>query len=386
MTTTRLSSGLLLAGILMGFLGATWAGHLAAGYSKPSNFRRFHQRISPDTLYYPPYAMLENLALARWQPGRTLVIIGGNSVLNGVGQPADDVWSLRLQEQLGDAYVVVNLALRGAAPTQGAALVAEALLARGLPVVFVANTQPYDGSGQAAGGPYGYLYWQARSLGRLTAFAARDASISQWLEARPAKERTQQAEERLGARLEPWFRPQSLWHHIGYRHLFTVWNFVLGRDSFSPRVRLPDNEPDTPPVENRFQNYLTEEMAIVRGSAAALLVQGQDGHWQLEEGHRQRLAAGIEAAFVPSLRPHTLMLLSQNASYYRERLSPAERERDAQAYAACAQLWREHGIACEIAGAGFVPADYIDRAHLSPDGGLKLAFLLAEKIRQMNHP
>lgn len=386
MTTTRLSSWLLLAGILAGFLGATWQGHLAAGYSKPSRFGRFHQRISPDTAYYPPYAMLETLALARWHPGQTLVIIGGNSVLNGVGQPEDELWSQRLQEQLGDAYVVVNLALRGAAPTQGGALVAEALLARGLPVIYVTNTQPVNSTGQAPGGPYGYLYWQARALHRLLPFAPRDENIPRWLEARPLPEQHQQEEERRGARLEPWFRHQSLWHHVGYRHFFTVWNFVLRGDPFQPRARFPDNEPRAIPVADRFQHYLAEEMAIVRGHSASLAVADASGHWRLEEGYRQRLGADIDQSFVPALRPRTLVLLNQNAPYYRERLSPAERERDELVYAACAEIWREHGFACVIAGMDFAPGDYIDRAHLSGEGGLKLAFLVADEIRRLNPP
>src|SRR5437762_3533324 len=101
MTTTRLSSWCLLGGILTGFLGSVWQGHEASAYSKPDHFKRFHQRISIDSSFYPPYAMMETLALARWQPGQTLVIIGGNSILNGVGQPEAELWSSRLQYLLG---------------------------------------------------------------------------------------------------------------------------------------------------------------------------------------------------------------------------------------------------------------------------------------------
>lgn len=386
MTTTRLSCWLLLGGIVLGFLGATWQGHRAAVYSKPDGFRRFHQRISPDTLYYPPYAMLEHLALARWSPGKTLVIIGGNSVLNGVGQPADEVWSLRLQELLGDSYVVVNLAFRGSYPTQAAALVAESLLERGLSVLYVANTNPPAGTGRAPGGASGYTYWQALHRGRLATYAPRDESIRRWLAGLPPGERRQQDEESLGARLEAWFRPQSLWHHVGYRHCFTVWNSVLASDFWVPRDKLPDNEPDAVPLADRFRLNLTEEMAIIRSYSESLAVAGTDGGWQLEAGNRQRLVDDIAATMVPRLRPRTLMLLSQNAPYYRDRLGTTERARDAFVYSACAQIWRDHGIACEIAGEGFEPIDFSDRTHLSKDGGRKLARLVARRITEMNQP
>lgn len=386
MNTARLSSWLLLGGILTGFLGAAWQGRLAGAYSKPDNFRRFHQRISPDTIYFPPYAMLETLALARWQPGKTLVLIGGNSILNGVGQPAEEVWSGRLQELLGESYVVVNLAFRAAYPTQGAALVAESLLLRGYPVIYVANTNPPASTGRAPGGASGYFYWQALSQGRLSAFPARDESIRHWLESLPPLEQQQQAEERLGARLEALFRHQSLWHHVGYRHFFTVWNFVLASDSFVPRCRLADNEPPAPPLSQRFRNFLPEEMAIVRSFSESLVTTDPAGSWRLEEGNRQRLDTDIATSIPPLLRPRTLILLSKNAPYYLDRLSPAERARDAFVYGACAQIWRDHGIACEIAGDGFTPEDYVDRAHLSPSGGRKLAELVAPMISRFKQP
>ena len=386
MTTSRLSNWLLIAGIMTGFCAAAWQGNLASTYSKPDGFIRFHQRISPDAIFYPPYAMLESLALAHWQRGKTLVIIGGNSIMNGVGQPKDDVWSLRLQEQLGDRYVVVNLAFRGAYPTQGAALVAESLLLRGYPVIYVANTNPPAATGRAPGGASGYFYWQALYQHRLAAFPARDESIRRWLDSLPATERRQQDEERLGARLEAWFRQQSLWHHVGYRHFFTVWNFILARDFWVPHDRLPDTEPHAQPLADRFKNFLPEEMAITRGFSETMAVPGPGGSWQMEEGNRQRLAADIEASVVPLLRPHTLILLNKNAPYYLDRLSPAERARDVSVYAACAQIFRDHGIACEVAGDDFESADYIDRAHLSAEGGRKLAQLVARKLKEFPQP
>lgn len=383
---TRLSSWLLLGGILAGFLGASWQGRLARAYSKPSNFNRFHQRISLDALYYPPYAMLETLALARWSPGKTLVIIGGNSILNGVGQPADEIWSDHLQELLGDSYVVVNLAFRAAGPVQGGALVAESLLRRGLPVIYIANTNPPAGTGRAPGGFYGYFYWQARAEDRLSAYAPRDGDIRQWLESLPPKERVQQAEQSLDARLNAFTRHQSLWHHVAYRHFFTVWHSLLARDFWVPRDRVPDNEPDAPPLNQRFRNFLPEEMRIVRSFSESLAVPDPAAQWRLEEGNRKRLNDDIEASFPPLLRPRTLMLLGECASYYLDRLTPAERERDRIVYQACAQIWRDHGIACEVAGEGFAPVDYVDRAHLSRDGGRKLADLVAAKVRQFPPP
>lgn len=382
---SRLSSWLLLGGILTGFLGATWQGHRASSYSKPDRFTRFHQRISLDALYYPPYAMLETLALARWSPGKTLVIIGGNSIMNGVGQPAGVLWSRRLQELLGDSYVVVNLAFRAAGPVQGGALVAESLLRRGYPVLYVANTTPLAGPGRAPGGFYGYFYWQALYQNRLAPFAARQDAIERWVESLPPGERAREAETRLGARLESLTRHQSLWHHIGYRHVFTVWHPLLAGNFWVPRAGLPDNEPPARPLRERFQDFLPEEMAIVRGSMQSLAVPTAPGQWAVEAGNRQRLDDDLRISLLPALRPRTLVLLIENAPYYRDLLDPVEKEQAHFVQHAFARLWRDHGVACEVAGEDFTSLDYVDRAHLSGSGGRKLAELVARKIQELPH-
>jgi lysophospholipase L1-like esterase len=386
MSTSRLSSWLLLAGIATGFLLATWSGHATAGYSKPAQFRRFHQRISPDTLFYPPYSMLETLALARWQPGKILVIVGGNSILNGVGQPADDVWTLRLQDLLGDSYVVVNLAFRSAYPTQGAALVAESLQRRGIPLVYVTNTNPGAGTGLAAGPPYGYFYWQALDLGKLALFPAREAATIHWADSLPPAARVQLAEDRLGSRLDAWFRQQSLWHHVGYHYVFTVWNYLLRDKFWVARGRLADNEPMVRPLAERFAANAAEETAMTRGYTAGLAEEDGNGGWRLTNAGRKKVADEIEASFAPALRPRMLMLLEVNNPYHLDRLSPSDRARDTFVYDACAEIWRQHGIACTVAGRGFAPADYADRSHLSPDGGRRLAEIVAREVRQFPHP
>lgn len=386
MNISHISSWCLLGGILTGFLLASWEGHRASTYSKPANFQRFHQRISPDTLYYPPYRMLENLALARWRPGKTVVIIGGNSILNGISQPQDEVWSVHLQEQLGESYVVVNLAFRGAFAAQGGALVAEALLQRDIPFIYIANTSPVSGGGRAVGGAYGYFYWQALYQRRLSPFPERQADIHRWLESLPPKEREQQQEERLGGILEAFFRHQSLWHHVGYRHFFTVWNVLLLQNPWVPRASLPDNELYSPPLPDRFKSNVEQEMAIVRNFTGNLSERDARGQWRLTEPVRQQLTANIDAAFTRELRPHMLMLLSQNAPYYRDQLTPLERMRDDQIYDACARLWQDRGIGCIVAGRDFEPIDYNDRTHLSTDGGRKLAALVAENIRRFKQP
>ena len=58
------------------------------------------------------------------------MIVGGNSILHGYGQNADQIWTRHLQELLGDRYCVLNLAMRGGFPAEFAGPIAEALSSR----------------------------------------------------------------------------------------------------------------------------------------------------------------------------------------------------------------------------------------------------------------
>ncbi len=355
-----------------------------AEQSKPVGFLRFHPGISPDTIYYPPFAMLEKLALEHWKPGKTLVLIGGNSILNGVGQPASDLWSVHLQEVLGPDYVVVNLAFRGSFAAEGSAIVAESLIKRGYPVLLVANTSPGAGTGRAVGSVYGYYYWQAHAQGLLFDYAARDKDLEDFLRDRPKIPREQLKEERLAGKLEHYLRFQSLWHAVAYNQVFTVWNSVSRDHPWQRRNVWVDAETPPRPLEERFLQNLENEMNIVRSFTERPADGSQDGKWKLNERWRGNINGNISSSFPPALRARTLMVLSQNAPFYRSRLTPSELERDNIVFDACAKVWESVGVSTLVCGADFENIDFVDRTHLTQSGGRKLAELVAEKVKQIS--
>jgi len=383
--TPRLSAFVLLSGIVAGFVGAVTAGHQATAYSKPSNFKRLHARISPQGAFYPPFSMMENLALAHWSPGKTVVIVGGNSILHGVGQAADELWSLHLQQLLGDRYVVVNLSFAGAYPSEGGALVAESLLRQHIPVIYIANSmpgpvaRPYESI-------YAYLYWDALAKDRLLPNPPRDAEVAYREQALlpAAKEKLFAAE--LAGKLDAPLRFQALWHHVAYRHFSTVWTYIARDELWKSKDQSPDFEPTSPPLAERFRDRLESEMEITRGFSLSFAESDGVGGWRAAPLPLGQTERDIEEIFVPRLRSRMLLLLSQNCPVYRDRLTPAEHARDELVYATYEKLWRAHGIACVTAGTGFEPADYRDRTHLSPTGGRKLAALVAAEVRRFPTP
>jgi len=385
MSHAKLKALVFLVAIPLGFALAVWLGRDAARYAKPDKFVRFHPGIAPESLFYPPFSTLENLALARWSPGRTLVIIGGNSILNGVGQSDQNLWSRRLQEELGERYVVVNLSFRGALPCEAGALVAETLIKRGLPVILISSTAPAT-VGRVAGGTYGYLYYEAQAHNRLIHHPARDANLAAWEETATPSVREQQAELRRAAALDSWFHFQALWHHIGYRYGFTTWTQVTRNRFWRPRDTILDEGTDARPLDDRFREQLDAELTITRAFSAGLAESTGPLSWRAYTPQTRLTGELIDAMFPPAVRARTIMLLNQNAPYYRSRLSPAERSRDDFVFATYEQVWRDRGVVCHSVGANFTDEDYADRTHLAPSGGRKLAQLLAEYIRQFSPP
>lgn len=385
MTFSKLKALVTLLAIPLGFGLAVWFGREAEAYSKPSDFKRFHFQISPESFFYPPFSMLENIALARWSPGKTLVIIAGNSILNGYGQIEKDLWSLRLQEEIGSDYVVVNLAFRGTLPCEAGTLVAESLIKRGLPVILVTNTSPGT-VGRVTGGTYGYLFYDAFYKGRLLDHPSRLADIDDWeMTATPA-EQEQQKEVRRGEKLDSLLHFQALWHHLGYRVGFTVWSQLTRPKFWQPRDRFPDNVPGSVPLAGRFETGFDDQLAIARGFSVNLAEPDGRGGWRMLQPPIRVTADLIDAMFPPAVRARTILLLNQNAPVFRTRFTASERARDELVFSAYEKLWRDHGVSAHVVSADFIDDDYMDRTHLSASGGKKLARVTADFIRQMPSP
>ncbi len=375
----------LFAGVLLGFCGAVFLGEQAVNYSKPSHFKRFHPLISPEGSFYPSFAMMENLAVARWSPGKTVVIIGGNSILNGVGQSESELWSEELQRLIGSDYIVVNLSMRGAGPAVGAALVVESLIRRHIPVLYVANTGP-GAVARAYTDTYGYFYWDATARDRLILDPGRLYAEREIYALMPASAQSDLDAQRFVGRLNASLHFQELWQHVAYRHIMTVWNPVARAHPWQARDAAPDSLASAPPMAQRFQQGFDHELGIVRSFTSLFATPTSAGGWQIEPVSYANAGESIDSVFPAPVLRRTILILSQNCPYYRQHLTAAELARDNFVFAEYEKLWREHAADCITVGADFSPEDYFDRTHLAASGGVKMARLVAGRIRQLRLP
>ena len=125
-----LAPRLLLLGVVASFLACCVAGRLLSRVNCLRNFTRFHPSINYQNLYYPTVSQVRSLARDTLDPDKVVVVLGGNSILQGFGQGAAGNWTRHLQELLGERFQVLNLALPNTIPFEFGAVAAEVLAPR----------------------------------------------------------------------------------------------------------------------------------------------------------------------------------------------------------------------------------------------------------------
>ena len=397
-----LPGGTVLLGVLAGFGGMCALGRLASTQSDFKHFERLIPWTSPETKYYPTVGEMMSLVRARMKPGQVLVIVGGNSVLRGAGQPPGRIWTQSLQQDLGPGYCVVNLAFDGSGITDAAAVVAEALRHEYPRQIYLANAAPTQPPAPDGTGVYRFVYWEAYYKGLLIDDPVRAAAVVESNRnpdiANPVGG-TGLRELRLREWLDHWFYFQDLWNRFTYLECNTVWGFYMpGTVEFlQARRYYRDLEPDrtTFPLSIRYPEAgLAAEMINVRGcsefaymsfSAAGRPQTQKDsaGHWPLYVPVWDQFQAGIRVAMPEELKKRTLILLSRSSPFYFRLLTPDEQERDDLTYRHSAEQWKAGGYEAMDYGRDFTIDDYGDRTHLTSPGGVKLALLVAPKVQAM---
>lgn len=369
----------VLVGAVLGFLACCAAGRSAAQRQPFGEFVRFHTGIAPDTHFYPTFSQTLNLARSHVQPGKVLVIIGGNSVMQGVGQRVNEIWTRTLQSELGDKFVVLNLAMRGGAPNEFGALVAERLLHEGVPTLYVVGTVHQYFGGEWDGLQYRYFFWDAAGKGLLPPEPRREAWLATQFAERYAHDEPMQERRRRGT-CDGWTYAADLWNLLTYRSFATIWTPLTHPHFWRRHSELTDTDPgNTIPWEIRYRPAtLTPSMNILRSA-----FESPQGKVVLDHSQDETLRSAYEFKLPEALRRRTLMVLRLEGTYYRSRLKPEEQQRYADVHAAYADLMRSVGLRAQIIGGDFVDVDYHDRSHLSESGGRKLGVQLAPTIRAM---
>jgi len=381
----RLRSGWFFGGLAVGLAALGFLGRRAGQTDYHPGFVRLSTPITPEANYYPTVDELCAVARSKCRPDQVLVVVGGNSVLEGVWQPAAEVWTRALQADLGPAYGVVNLAFRGSCPTDGGAVVSEVLRKEYPRQVYIANDSPATAVDSIGSDAYRFLFWQAYFSGRLVHVPMRERRVRDYL-LFPSR-RSEAAEILIRETADRALRFHDLWNRVGYGHFFTVPSLYGSAfpQMLTPRCEFPDLEPDaTDPSQVAFrypESSEAMELKIIRNLSGLAYGRAPDGRWEMLPGRRADLIRTFAEAFPDPLKGRTLILISRSSPHYRAMLTADESARDDQAFKDSVALWREAGCHSIEYGRDFGEDDFGDRTHLSKLGGRKLADLVANEVR-----
>jgi hypothetical protein len=378
----------LFLGAVVGFAGCCAAGWVVGRQNPFERFERFHVFLTPYTHFYPTASQVGALARARLDPNKIAVIIGGDSVMQGLSQAPARVWTKKLQALLGDQYQVINFGFYGAHTGEFAAVAAETL-ARDYPKLILVANQPLgnfqtDPDGYA----FKYFFWDAYFKGLLLPHPERDARLLELDEEtepeqilptcgmEPAKKfrpkKCRLAELRTEMRIDSALRFNDLWNTLGYEVFFTVWTYLTADSFILARQYYAD--PDQGREPNRDLHF-AERVADLRAIITDLASPHTHFWPELERSAR--------CTFPEAVRKRTLILVTWTNPLYFPGLTSRERAEHARISARTVASLRKWGFAAVEVGKDFAPTDYFDFGHLVAPGGAKLAAVVAPRVRAL---
>ena len=369
--TTRLSPFGFLAGVVLSFAACCLAGYQSSRQNLYQDFERFHVFISPETYHYPTASHVLEVGRHELDRDKIAVVVGGNSILNGVGQGAGHIWSNHLREELGDDYRVVNLSMRGAYSFEFAGE-AFAALSQEYPRILYVTMVPLN-AGAIDGGTYRYLLWDSYHHG-LTS-PGREELVHKLRDYYKGREEHAELERQMW--LDQWFHSRALWNTISYHWFSSVYHPILASKSTLPRQSWKDPEAffESRPFEQRFRpDTLEAEMRIVKGVASL---------GPLWSGDSPQPVQTLKAALPEHLHSSVLFLGVPDCRYYTDQLEPHDREAYAKTLKLRVEQLDRAGFASMQVGGTWNTDEYNDRCHLSPLGGKRLAEEVAPEIKKL---
>jgi len=371
-----LTPPLFFLGIALGLALCSVAGRKAPKAVVFHNFKRFHRALDPESNYFPTALQVRALARQQLPADKIAVIIGGSSILQGVGQSAANLWTRRLQERLGDDYRVLNLAMPGGAPNEYGQLAAEMLGCDHAKIIVVGDCGllGYADFPDGRLDDYRYFFHDAQARGLLLPYADRAEALQALAPERYAKKNLRELE--LQTRANRWLSFNDLWNVIGYRWCYTVWDELNHAHFWQPR-RLNRDRTATAIVP--------AQQTLRRAQHADYLRQVV---WSASLEDMRMVERQVRQSVPEALRPKTLAVVTRCNPELLAALA-AERPDFSARYQDQVQkmlvLLRTCGLEAVAGCTTLTRDDFMDVNHPNASGGAKLADELAPVIRAMAH-
>lgn len=334
-------------GLSAGLTLLSGLGKLASEFNYYNGVTRFGQWLSADANHFPSYYALKNWALSQARQEKTTVVLGGSSVIHGVGQRLNHSFASKLQRYLGDDYVVLNLATRGGLAGGTGALIAGSLASNGYPVIYLTDFLPGTPAFPDAE-RYQYLFWSAKYSG--------DLSPNEDLLKIASADHTWSRRLML---LDSQLHFVDFFNYISTNIVKINYSPYFADINITPLVQYGDTERD--PLGFSKPTFDPNEVEGIRGLWANSISELQ---WI-------KFNESLGITKISSL-DRIIFVYCKNAPQYTS-ISTLDSKNWAKVLDRSISLLRTQGISVATPCNGLTSEDYSDRVHLSEKGASKVA-------------
>lgn len=372
---------IFILGLFIGFILCSVTGFIVSKYMRFTHFNRFFRVTQPESHFYPTISEL--LVTARYEANlnKTLILVGGSSILRGAGQNPDEVWTITLQKLLGDQYKVINFAADGAGITSFAGVAFRVLVEEYNKIFFISDCAKHGDSAMDGVTPYAYIFWDAYYKNLL--------HLDKIEKKRITKIRKDEMSKREGVELhfmsylDSLFYFRDFWSWISYRFVFTVWNDFTYRKPFRPRYRYSENKLDLKEGKIQNENARFQKEAEHLESIISQVFDLSKTPIQYKEDVLVNIRRSYDEGYTPRYRSKILCVITpdnpKHLSHISTKLEQSSKDMNRLARDLLIAL-NYHAIDM---GQNFVPEDFYDSRHLSASGGNKVAIQVAKEVKNM---
>ncbi len=368
-------------GVCFGFLCCCAAGKTAAGSNPYLHFRRFYAALNPESDYFATVSQLIAIAKEPLVQGKTLVIIGGNSVGFGVGE-SEQLWSDQLQLKLGPSFAVCNFAMNGNYSPLGGPYLAFLSLSRFYQKIYYVTFSRPGCQDDIDGSFCGYsYYWDARYKGLLPSMEIQEKNIDLRNVGLTSADRAKLDETLIGAYLDSYFYFRDLWTTIAYNSICTIWTKETSANFLLPRRLYRDVDPPINLAAPERFAHLDQPSAVehIRFLFPSLFGKAENMPDKIPDSpFKVILETQILSSIPKNLRGRIFQVDVKCCPYFLNKLSSRERREYDLIADFNRTIWLKAGCHQIEVGSNYRDDDYIDAFHLSPAGGVKLAKTVAD--------
>jgi hypothetical protein len=393
---------IFLASVAVGFICCVLLGHLVSQSPALKTAKRFNHLLNPMSYFYPTASQVRARVLSQIKEDQTLVLVGGNSNFNGVGQFLEDLWSTKLQEQLGDKYAVVNLATMGSCSADFAGVIFRMIEPIHKKTLFVYNVYSnsqatIDGSEQEC--PFHYFFWDAYFKNLVPMSPEIDVATT---DKKGFLDLNKMPEMHLGLYMDSFLYSRDLWTYVGYKYFFTVWssytteNFSTPREYFTNSSESFFNSVETPEQRKlRYANLderlrrsgMTTEMFMsnLRRQIDSWAQNNADGGVIENSTWWNRWRNSYLANMPLEQREKTLVAVLWSNPRFVKMLTPEEQKQYNFLIPHAVTELKKLGYESIDIGKNYDPEDFDTSFHYVDTGGAKIAADIASEISKL-HP